>query len=470
MLDTQTPAATRAGGRWIAEWKPEDPEFWERSGRRVANRNLIWSIFAEHLGFSMWLLWSIVVLFLTPQTGYDFTTSQLFWLVAMPNLIGSTLRIPYTFAVPKFGGRNWTVISALLLLIPTGLLAYCVTTHAPYWMFLLAAAAAGVGGGNFASSMANISFFYPEKKKGWALGVNAAGGNIGVALVQLAVPFAVAGAIFGADAAKTLTDSSQIARGVYIYMPIIIASAICAWLFMDNLTVSTSKLSEQLVVLKKKHMWVMSFLYIGTFGSFIGFSAALALLIKTQFPGITPYHFAFLGPLVGSISRPFGGWLSDKVGGSKVTLWSFVVMGLGALSVIGATNAKNFAWFLASFIVLFIATGVGNGSTYRMIPSIFRAEAVKSASEPGGPTIDEANAKGNREGAAVLGFAGAIGAFGGFVIPIVFGNSLKATGSIVPGLTAYVIFYAVCVGVTWWYYLRSSFMLGKAPSLAHEAI
>jgi len=470
MSHTFAPADAPTRGRWISEWDPEDAGFWERTGKRVADRNLVFSIFAEHLGFSMWLLWSIVVLFLTPKTGYDFSTTQLFWLVALPNLVGSTLRIPYTFAVPRFGGRNWTVISALLLLVPTGLLAYCVSTHAPYWMFLVAAATAGFGGGNFASSMSNISFFYPEKRKGWALGVNAAGGNLGVALVQLAVPLTVAGAIFGADAAKSLADSSRIANAAYVYMPIIVLAAVCSWFFMDNLTVSTSKLRDQLVVLKRKHMWVMSFLYIGTFGSFIGFSAALGLLIKTQFPGVTPYHFAFLGPLVGSISRPLGGWLSDQVGGSKVTLWSFFGMAAGALSVIGAIGAKNFAWFLTSFLVLFVATGMGNGSTYRMIPSIFRAQAIKSASEPGGPSLEEASAQGNREGAAVIGFAGAIGAFGGFIIPIVFANSLKATGSIVPGLTAYVIFYAVCVGVTWFFYLRRSFFVARVPSLASEAI
>jgi len=470
MVDLERPTAERPTGRWISDWEPEDEAFWERGGRQVARRNLVFSIFAEHLGFSMWLLWSVVVLFLTPRTGYDFSTRQLFWLVAVPNLVGSFLRIPYTFAVARFGGRNWTVVSALLLLVPTALLAYCVTSHAPYWMFLVAAAAAGFGGGNFASSMANISFFYPERKKGWALGVNAAGGNIGVALVQLVVPLAVAGAVFGADAAKMLSESSLIARAAYVYIPVIVLAALCAWLFMDNLTVSTSKLSEQLVALRDRHAWVMSFLYIGTFGSFIGYSAALGLVIKTVFPGVIPYHYAFLGPLVGSLSRPLGGWLSDMMGGARVTQGAFAVNALGALSVIGAVNARNFAWFLGSFLVLFVATGIGNGSTYRSIPSIFRARALARVSTPGGPTREQALAQGAREGAAVIGIAGAIGAFGGFLIPITFGNALKATGSVVPALSAFIAFYVACLVVNWFFYLRKSFLTARVPSLAEAAI
>jgi MFS transporter, NNP family, nitrate/nitrite transporter len=470
VVHLESPTGGRQGRRWISDWRPEDEEFWEHSGRKVARRNLVFSIFAEHLGFSMWLLWSVVVLFLTPRTGYDFSTRQLFWLVAMPNLVGSFLRIPYTFAVARFGGRNWTVLSAFLLLVPAALLVYCVTSHAPYWMFLLAAATAGFGGGNFASSMANISYFYPERRKGWALGINAAGGNIGVAVVQLIVPLAVAGAIFGADAAKTLTSSDLIARAAYVYVPVIVLAAMCAWFFMDNLTVSTARLGEQLAVLKDRHAWVMSFLYIGTFGSFIGYSAALGLVIKSVFPGVVPYHYAFLGPLVGSLSRPLGGWLSDKVGGARVTQGAFVVNALGALLVIGAVEARNFAWFLTSFLILFVATGVGNGSTYRSIPSIFRAQALRRVSEPGGPTREQALVQGAQNGAAVIGIAGAIGAFGGFLIPITLGNALKASGSVIPALSGFIAFYVACLAVNWFFYLRRSFLTARVPSLAEAAI
>ncbi|MFO7251390.1 MAG: MFS transporter, partial [Actinomycetes bacterium] len=179
-------AAGRPKGRWISDWRPDDPAFWETTGKKVARRNLIWSILAEHLGFSLWTIWSIV----TVRLGaYEFTTDQLFWLVALPNLIGSTLRLPYTFAPARFGGRNWTMVSAALLLIPAVLLAVAVSDPAtPYWVFLVIAATAGFGGGNFASSMANITYFYPENRQGWALGLNAAGGNIGVSSVQLLMP------------------------------------------------------------------------------------------------------------------------------------------------------------------------------------------------------------------------------------------------------------------------------------------
>src|SRR6188508_2194680 len=198
MTQTTTVPAARRSGRWIDDWRPEEPEFWASTGRRVARRNLVWSIFAEHVGFSVWLIWSVSSAFLLAQ-GFAFTPQQLFLLVALPNLVGSLLRLPYTFAVPRFGGRNWTMVSAALLLVPTLLFAYAVQRpDTPYWAFCLIAATAGFGGGNFASSMANINFFYPAAKKGAALGLNAAGGNAGVAIIQLLLPVIVGGAgIFG---------------------------------------------------------------------------------------------------------------------------------------------------------------------------------------------------------------------------------------------------------------------------------
>ncbi|HEU5456814.1 MAG TPA: MFS transporter, partial [Nocardioides sp.] len=204
-LTTSSPPVTarsRRTGRWIDDWRPEDPDQWANGGRRIARRNLVWSIFAEHLGFSVWLIWSVSSAFLLAQ-GFEFTAQQLFLLVALPNLVGSLLRLPYTFAVPRFGGRNWTIVSAALLLLPTLLFAVAVQNPStPYWMFCLIAATAGVGGGNFASSMANINFFYPLRKKGTALGLNAAGGNIGVAFIQFFLPIIVGGAgAFGLVAA-----------------------------------------------------------------------------------------------------------------------------------------------------------------------------------------------------------------------------------------------------------------------------
>src|SRR6266581_3162786 len=298
---------------WIPQWNPEDEKFWEAEGKFIAQRNLIWSIFAEHLGFSVWLIWSIVATKL-PQAGFHYSTDELFQLVAVPGLIGALMRFPYTFAVTMFGGRNWTIFSASILFIPTLALAYFVSQpDTPFWLMLLIASTAGLGGGNFASSMTNISFFYPDRMKGWALGLNAAGGNIGVSGVQLLTPILLG---FGFVSLYTATPR---ASGLYLQnaglmwlLPLAI-SVIGAFFFMNNLTSARSTFKDQLAIVGRKHTWVMSYIYIGTFGSFIGYSAAFPLLIKTQFPADT-IAIAFMGPLVGSLSRPFGGLLADKIG------------------------------------------------------------------------------------------------------------------------------------------------------------
>ncbi|RJQ72832.1 NarK family nitrate/nitrite MFS transporter [Pseudonocardiaceae bacterium YIM PH 21723] len=431
-----------ATGKWIEHWEPENPEFWAKTGKKVATRNLIFSIFAEHLGFSVWLLWSVVVVSL-PKAGFTFTVDQLFWLVAVPNLVGSTLRLPYTFAVPKFGGRNWTVFSALALLLPTGLLAWAVSDPTtPFWVFLIVAATAGVGGGNFASSMTNINFFYPEKQKGFALGLNAAGGNLGVAVVQLGIPLVI-----------SIGTGIHLAYAGLVWAPFIILAAACAFFFMDNLKAAKSDFGAQIASTKRSQTWVMSFLYIGTFGSFIGYSAALPLLIKTQFPSISVADFAFLGALVGSVARPAGGWLADRFGGAKVTLFSFLVMGIGAFAVLEGVAAKSFPLFLGAFMLLFIASGAGNGSTYRMIPAIFAAQGNPKA-----------------EAGAAIGIASAIGAFGGFFVPRFLGMSLASTHSVASAFYGFVGFYAICLAVTWWCYLRSRVLVSVAPSLAPAAV
>jgi MFS transporter, NNP family, nitrate/nitrite transporter len=418
--------------RWIADWDPENERFWESRGRRVARRNLVVSIFSEHLGFSVWLIWSAVAVSL-PAAGFAFTSDQLLWIVAVPNLVGAFLRLPYTAAVGRFGGRNWTIVSTLLLVIPLVLLAYCVTTPGtPYWMFLVAAATAGFGGGNFASSMANISYFYPERHKGSALGINAAGGNVGVAVVQITVPLVIGSGMYLHNAAL-------------LYLGPVLLAAVCVTLFMDNLTTVRTRLSTQLTVLRSKHTWIISFLYIGTFGSFIGYSAAFPLLINLQF-GINGLSIAFLGPLVGSLSRPVGGWLSDRTGGSKVTAVVFLLLCAGVGCVLVSLSMASFALFMASFLFLFIVSGIGNGSTYRMIPAIFRAEAIRS-----GGSLSLART----QAAAVIGLASAIGAFGGFLIPRGLGMSISRTGSITSALLIFLVGYAGCLLVTWRVYLAS---------------
>ncbi|MDQ3305876.1 MAG: NarK family nitrate/nitrite MFS transporter [Actinomycetota bacterium] len=462
------PARSR---RWIEHWDPEDEGFWKDSGQRVARRNLVWSIFAEFLGFSVWLSWSVVAIRLN-DVGFDLSTGQLFTLVAVPNLVGATLRFPYTFAVPRFGGRNWTVVSALLLLIPSLLLAAMVTNpDTPYWALLAAAATAGLGGGNFASSMANISFFYPNARKGLALGLNAAGGNLGVAILQLVAPFAVtAGALAVVGGGQGPDGSLHLQNVGLMLVPFIVAAAFCAWRFMDNLTAAKSSFRDQVVVARRRHTWTMSWLYIGTFGSFIGYSAGLPLLIKGQFADPNAIKYAFLGPLVGSITRPIGGWLADKLGGAKVTLTNFGVMIAAVLGVIYFLANKDQSWafagFLAMFLVLFVATGVGNGSTFRMVPIIFRAHHSAMATEAGGVPDEAALVAGRRESAAALGVISAIGAYGGFLIPQTFGLSTNATGGPQAALLAFIAFYSSCMVLTWWCYLRSRVVVERLPSLA----
>jgi len=511
-VTTQAPD-TKAGpqdiqarpGGWIDHWEPEDPEFWETTGKPIARRNLIFSIFSEHLGFSVWLLWSVSAAMLT-KVGFDFTPQQLFLLIAVPNLVGSLIRLPYTFAVPKFGGRNWTIMSALLLLIPTLLFAYFVQRpETPFWVFVAVAATAGFGGGNFASSMANINFFYPAKEKGAALGLNAAGGNLGVALIQFFLPIIVGGA--GAFGLVKASESGLVLqRAGYLYAVLAVIAAVSAYFFMNNLTSAYSKPREQLAVVKYKHTWVMSFLYIGTFGSFIGYSAAMPLLIKINFwnqpiptvpgIGINFVYYAFLGALVGSVARPVGGWLADKYGGARVTFWTFVAMIASTLAVLytltlltvvpapapGAPapdpatfqyseavrlavdhNSSVFPWFLLAFLFVFAATGIGNGSTYRMIPHIWKRLAQDAGPE-GSQDREYAEAKSTKESSAVIGIAGAIGAIGGFLIPITFGapwveNPVEAVKS---AFALFTGFYVVCLAVTWFFYTRPAATMAKA--------
>jgi len=440
--------------RWIETWEPEDAQFWQRTGRRIARRNLWWSILAENIGFSVWMVWSITATRL-PAAGFHYTTDQLFALVSLPGLVGALMRFPYTFAVPRFGGRNWTVVSALLLFIPTlALIALVQRPDTPFPLMMLAAATAGLGGGNFASSMANISFFFPDRDKGLALGLNAAGGNIGVATVQLLVPVVV-----GAGAA-------HLGYAGAMWLPLIVVAAAGAFFGMDNLKSARSSFRDQLAVARYKHTWIVSLLYVGTFGSFVGYSAAFPLLLKTQFPTVTA-NLAFFGPLVGSLARPLGGRAADRLGGARVTFWNFAAMALASGGVLWFLQAHALGGFVACFLALFVTTGVGNGSTFRMIPAIFRAQALGAARGSDEVSVAAAHARARRQSAAVIGIASAVGALGGFFIPRGLGASIKATGG---ASTAFAVFFAcyfACLVVTWWYYLRASFLVERMPSLAH---
>lgn len=456
--------AAPAKRRLLTIWMPEDKRFWEQEGEAIARINLWISVPCLLLAFAVWQLWSVVAVNL-PSLGFKFTSNQLFLLAALPALSGATLRIFYSFMVPIFGGRHWTALSTASLLIPTvGLGVALQNPSTPYSVFLLLALLCGLGGANFSSSMANISFFFPKERKGSALGVNAGLGNLGVSVVQFLTPLVIAVGVFGPIAGEpqiiqTALGSREVwAQNVaFIWVPWIAIAAVLAWFFMNDIASAKASFADQAVIFRRQHNWIMCWLYLGTFGSFIGFSAGFPLLIKSQFPHMNALQYAWLGPLLGAAIRPVGGWLSDRMGGAVVTFWVFVAMCAGVLGVLeflpNAGQGGNFTGFFLSFLVLFIASGIGNGSTFRMIPVIFLTERQRAAAAN---AVAQAKAvvDGNKEGAAVLGFTGAIGAYGGFFIPKSFGTSIEMMGSPAGALYGFIVFYLSCVVVTWWFYSR----------------
>lgn len=449
-------------GPVITDWRPEDSHFWAAGGKAIATRNLWISIPALLLAFAVWMVWSTVIVRLN-SIGFTFSTDQLFWLAALPGLSGATLRIFYSFMVPIFGGRRWTALSTASLLAPALWMGFAVQDpNTSYNVFVLIALLCGFGGGNFASSMSNISFFYPKAQQGTALGMNAGLGNLGVSVMQFGVPLVISLGIFGAlgGAPQNLPDGSQLwlQNAGFIWVPFILAVTIAAWFGMNDLSSAKASFSEQAVIFKRKHNWLMCWLYLATFGSFIGFAAGFPMLIKTQFPGVDPLKFAFLGPLVGALIRPVGGWLADKMGGARVTLWNFVVMIAAVFGVLHflpqAGSEGNFYGFLAMFMLLFVTTGVGNGSTFRMIPVIFRTLHERLSAGKSKDVQEQAGKNAGKEAAAVLGFSSAIAAYGAFFIPKSFGSSMALTGGPQMALYVFVGFYVSCILLTWWSYAR----------------
>lgn len=519
-------AATKSIGA-LSDWNPEDPEFWRSRGARIANRNLWSSIPCLLCGFAIWLNWSIITVQMK-NLGFPFDNDQLFTLGSVAGLAGATLRIPNSFLIAISGGRNVVALTTALLMIPalgTGIALQ--NPNLPYGVFVVLAALSGIGGGNFASSMSNISFFFPKKKQGAALGLNAGLGNLGVSLMQVLLPFVMTFPLFGPLSGQGLslpTDVGNQAAGTLVWIqncglvwvPILLAVVINACLNMNNLptaspdvgddfksTVSALakalalilcaffttaidlylllklgmsmwivlpititltvvimglmqdtfkiSLSRQYRIFRNKHNWIMTWLYTMTFGSFIGYSAAFPLLIKIVFGelpdgsanpnAINPFAYAWLGPLVGSLIRPVGGWLSDKLGGAIVTQWDTVVMIASALGVAyyiqkataSPTPEVYFIPFLILFLILFITTGIGNGSTFRMIPMIFEPDQA-------GP---------------ILGWSSAVAAYGAFIIPKVFGDQIKA-GHAEYALYGFAVYYLSCLIINWWFYARKN--------------
>lgn len=470
MEDIHRPEHKGALAPVIEDWRPDDEEFWESTGRKIAQRNLWISIPALLLAFSVWLVWSVVVAKL-PSIGFKYSTDQLFWLAALPGLSGATLRIFYSFMVPIFGGRMWTTVSTASLLIPAFGIGYAVQDpETPYFLFLVLALLCGFGGGNFASSMANISFFFPRAQKGNALALNAGLGNAGVSVMQFTVPLVITAGVFGFMGGEPQVTSAGtklwMQNAGFVWVPFLIVASAAAYFGMNDLASAKASFKEQAVIFQRKHNWIMCWLYTGTFGSFIGYSAGFPLLAKTQFPTVDSLQYVFLGPLVGALSRAATGWVSDKYGGARVSLWMFVLMIAAVGGVLYFLDIKEqpgaFWGFFAMFMLLFLATGIGNASTFQMIPVIMRQEINRLM--PGGST-EERLRQSEKESAAIIGFTSAIAAYGAFFIPKSYGTSITMTGGPSAALWAFMAFYVTCAFITWYVYSRRGGVLYEVEKL-----
>ncbi len=440
----------------LSDWDPEDTVAWEAGNKRIARRNLIWSVAAEHIGFSIWSIWSVMVLFM-PASVYGFSAGDKFLLGATATLVGACLRFPYTFATARFGGRNWTIFSALVLLIPTiGTMLLLANPGLPLWPYLVCAALAGLGGGNFASSMTNINAFYPQRLKGAALALNAGGGNLGVPVVQLVGLLVIA-----------TIGNRQPYWVCAIYLVLLAIAGIGAALYMDNLQDYRIEMSTMRAVLSERHAWVIALLYIGTFGSFIGFSFAFGQVLQMNFiasgqsttqASLHAAQIAFLGPLLGSLSRVYGGKLADRIGGGRVTLAVFCSMILAAgilvstsafVSHAGRTSAATMVGYVIGFVALFILSGIGNGSVYKMIPSIFEARSLALE-------VDETERPqwSRSMSGALIGLAGAIGALGGVGVNLALRQSYLHSGTATAAFWVFALFYVAASVLTWAIYVR----------------
>ncbi|ELF4650651.1 NarK family nitrate/nitrite MFS transporter [Salmonella enterica subsp. enterica serovar Thompson] len=444
----------------LSDWRPENPAFWENKGKGIARRNLWISVSCLLLAFCVWMLFSAVAVNLN-KIGFNFTTDQLFLLTALPSLSGAILRVPYSFMVPLFGGRKWTVLSTVILIIPCAWLGFAVQNPAtPFGVFMLIALLCGFAGANFASSMGNISFFFPKARQGSALGINGGLGNLGVSVMQLIAPLVIFLPIFTFLGVRGVPqpDGSLLAltNAAWIWVPLLAVATLAAWFGMNDIGSSKASVVSQLPVLKRLHLWLLSLLYLATFGSFIGFSAGFAMLAKTQFPDVNILQLAFFGPFIGALARSADGVISDKFGGVRVTLINFIFMALFTALLfltLPGSGAGSFSAFYLVFMGLFLTAGLGSGSTFQMIAVIFRQITLYNVKLRGG-SDEQAQREAVTDTAAALGFISAIGAVGGFFIPKAFGTSLALTGSPVGAMKIFLLFYIACVLLTWLVYGR----------------
>lgn len=436
-------------GAWLSRWEPEDPTFWREIGSKIAWRTLILTTISLVLSFASWFAVSVLVVRL-PAAGFKFDTMQLFWLAAMPGLAGGTLRIIHSFLVPIFGTRLVIGVATLIKLIPCiGLGLAVQNPDTPYWVFMLLALSAGMGGGDFSSYMPSTSLFFPKRLQGMALGIQAGVGNFGVSLAQFVSPWIMGFALFGAlsGTSQVLTKDGTtsdvwLQNATYSYVPLLlILGVLCLWI-LRSVPIKAS-FREQLDIFKSKHTWCCTVTYVMTFGTFAGFAAAFPLMIKATYGGFPdapdPLQYAFLGPLIGSASRVLFGFVADKTGGAILThisgLAMIVICGVMlATGVLSPTSLDQFPLFVACMLALFFFSGVGNASTFRQFPIIFSHSP--------------------RQGAQVLGWTSAVAAYGPFVFAVLIGRAITNTGSATPFFIGAGIFYLIAVTINWWFYTR----------------
>jgi len=433
------------GKSWLKRWQPEDQAFWEAEGKGRAWRTLVVTTANLTLAFIVWFLVSALVVRLS-GVGFQLSTSELFWLTAMPGLAGGTFRIVHTFLVPIYGTRNVVTFSTLSLLIPAVGWFYAVQDPTtPYWVLLLLALLAGLGGGNFSSFMPSTSLFFPKRLQGTALAIQAGIGNFGVSVVQFLTPWLIGFALFGslAGAPQTFTKGS-VTKDIWLqnatltYIPLILVFGALAWVMLRSVPLRAN-FRDQLDIFRMKHGFFMTLLYIMTFGTFSGLSAVFPLLIKQFYGGFEgapdPLAYAFFGPLVGSVMRIVAGPLSDRFGGARVTqvaALGLIVCAIGVTFYTEPQSLDDFPWFLGFMLALFFFSGIGNASTFKQMPMIFPA----------------------RQAAGVIGWTGAIAAYGPLAAGLMIGQAIAWFGSPNPFFYWAAFFYLVCLIINWWFYAR----------------